>query len=98
MSYSPNKFAGDLERFLHGPSGTIDRAKISDWAYRVRLDNLNDIDADVDKWLLQLGAMSMGQEFEFSALELRDIVDRAKARDSGRIPRRMGGMHQKKDD
>ena len=78
MSYPRHRFADELDRFLHQPSGTIDRAKIADWANRVRLDNLSDIDPDIGKWLLQLGAMSMGLEFELSGPELRDMADRAK--------------------
>lgn len=79
MSYSRNRFAEELDGFLHDPAGTVDHAKIADWAYKTRLDNLSDMGPDVDKWLLQLGAMSMGTEFEFSERELRDMVDRAKA-------------------
>lgn len=78
MSYSRNRFAAELDGFLHEPSEVIDHKKIADWAYKARVDNLDDIDPEVDKWLLQLGAMSMGSEFELSCLELRDLVSRAK--------------------
>lgn len=78
MSYSRDRFAAELDGFLHEPLGAIDYKKIADWAYKVRVDNLGKIDPDVDKWLLQLGAMSMGSEFELSDLELRDMISRAK--------------------
>jgi hypothetical protein len=79
MSYSRNRFADELDGFLHESSGMVDCTKIADWAYKVRLDNLGAMDPDIDKWLLQLGAMSMGEEFKFSGLELQVMVDRARA-------------------
>jgi hypothetical protein len=72
MSYTKEIFARDLDVFLS--SGDIDHKKIAAWAYEARLRNLEAIDSDVSGWLMQLGAMDMGKEFEFSIEEMASMI------------------------
>jgi hypothetical protein len=69
-------FASDLERYLNG--GPVDCGRIARWAYAIRLTHLKAIDADVSDWLLRLGAMDMGSEYEWSEDELRALVAKAR--------------------
>lgn len=72
MSYTKPMFSADLRSFLE--QGVVDHAKIADWAYATHLAHVRDVDADVDRWLIELGAMSMGEEFELTLDELRNMV------------------------
>ncbi|BFG79437.1 hypothetical protein PTKU46_74700 [Paraburkholderia terrae] len=75
--YSKEMFAAELDMFLAGK--VIECQAIAKWAYNVRLENLSSIDSEVSRWLLQLGAMDMGEEFEWSREELAALVSTARA-------------------
>ncbi|MGN6480969.1 hypothetical protein [Luteibacter sp.] len=75
MNNSRIQFADELEALLgvNGrPSEHID--EIATWAYRWRLTHQDEVDDEVDAWLLDLGFMSMGQEFELGDVELRQMI------------------------
>lgn len=76
MIYTKKMFGQELEDLLSG--SVLDHAKIATWAYAIKLANVRNIDPDVDRWLEELGAMDMGEEFELSLNELRDLVATAK--------------------
>lgn len=73
MSYSSQMFSAELEEFL-ATRESIDYVKIARWAYATRLRNLASIDHKVSNWLLQLGAMDMGTEFELTREELQELI------------------------
>ncbi|VVD76042.1 hypothetical protein PPN31114_00876 [Pandoraea pneumonica] len=77
MSYTKMMFGQELEVFLS--EEVLDYPKIANWAYATKLNNVRDIDADVDRWLEELGAMDMGREFEFSLDELMNLMATAKS-------------------
>ncbi|MCD4500961.1 Uncharacterized protein ChrSV_2584 [Chromobacterium vaccinii] len=77
MIYTKRIFGQELEAFLSGE--VLDHAKISTWAYATKLNNVRNIDPDVDRWLEELGAMDMGEEFELSLEELMNLVVSAKS-------------------
>lgn len=77
MRYTREMFAADLERLLN--EGSTDFKQIAKWAYATRLTHLGEIDAEVSDWLLRLGAMDMGSEYEWNKEELRDLVAKARA-------------------
>ena len=77
MSYSRDDFSKDLDKIISDSLGCINCKKIGDWACKTRMHNISDIDTDVDDWLIELGAMSMGSEFELSESELREYIFRA---------------------
>jgi hypothetical protein len=72
MSYTREIFARELDVFLS--TEHIDHKKIAAWAYETRLRNLEAIDSGVSEWLMQLGAMDMGKEFEFSIEEIASMI------------------------
>lgn len=74
MRYTKETFARELEELLPNSNSDIEHQKIAEWAYETRTQNLQDIDGDVSKWLIALGAMTMGPEFEFSRDELKAMV------------------------
>lgn len=76
MNYTKEIFARDLEGQLL--NSEIDHKKIAAWAYETRLRNLGAIDPSVSEWLLQLGAMDMGKEFEFSTDEIVSMIAAAR--------------------
>ena len=73
MIYSSHEFSLELENILTSRE-SIDTQQIAAWAYETRLKNVSSIDPQVSDWLLQLGAMDMGAEFEFTREELENIV------------------------
>lgn len=73
MAYSMQKLSGELAVLLANMPGAIDHAKVADWAYAAYSQN-DDLEPDAGKLLLALGAMTMGREFEFSDVELREIA------------------------
>jgi hypothetical protein len=75
--YSKERFAAELDVLLAGKA--IEYKAIAKWAYNVRLENISSIDPEVSRWLLQLGAMDMGEEFEWSREELAALVSTARA-------------------
>lgn len=78
MKYSPAKFADELEVLLENRVGISSCKDVADWAYKTRLNNISDMDPRVKEWLLQLGAMSMGPEFQLSEGELRKFIEKAR--------------------
>ena len=72
MTYTREMFASELEGLLS--TSTIEHAKIAAWAFETRLRHLPAIDVPISEWLLQLGAMDMGPEFEFSKEELQSMI------------------------
>lgn len=78
MSYSSQMFSAELEELL-AARDSIDYAQIARWAYATRLRNLESIDHNVSNWLLQLGAMDMGTEFEFTREELQELIRAARS-------------------
>lgn len=78
MTYSKRDFASDLDRLV--APAVVDYSRLATWAYETRLQNLRDIDADVSKWLMELGAMDMGAEFQLSPKDLAGLVERARQR------------------
>ena len=77
MTYSYLEFSRDLERIITQDNG-VDYDHISDWAYKIRLDNIDDINPEVEDWLSHLELMSMDPQFEYSESELRDHIIIAK--------------------
>jgi hypothetical protein len=75
--YSRDEFAAELERILIR-GRNLDCVGIASWAYETRLKHLGAIDTSVSNWLLQLGAMDMGTEFELTMDDLRKIVAEAR--------------------
>ena len=78
MSYSSQMFSAELEELL-AARDPIDYVQIARWAYATRLRNLESIDRNVSNWLLQLGAMDMGTEFEFTREELQELIRAARS-------------------
>lgn len=79
MTYSKKEFANDLEAIISKSLGPIDCDKIGNWACDARFYNICDIDPDVEEWLVELGAMSMGPEFALDESELREYISKANA-------------------
>jgi hypothetical protein len=77
MNYTREIFARELDGFLSNDA-VIDHKKIATWAYETRLRNLGEIDPKVSEWLMQLGAMDMGNEFEFSGDEIVSMIAAAR--------------------
>jgi len=77
MSYSRQNFSQELDHILKR-NEEIDCTQIANWAFKTRVENLPSIDPDVSNWMLQLGAMDMGPEFEFTKEELHEIVNQAR--------------------
>jgi hypothetical protein len=69
------QFADELEALIGLKDETgahVD--KIATWAYRWRLVNQDEIDDEVDAWLIGLGFMGMGEQFEIGDGELRQMI------------------------
>ncbi len=51
---------------------------IGSWAHKTYYDHISEIDSNsgIRKFLLELGTMEMGPEFEYSYEELDEIADR----------------------
>lgn len=76
MTYTKIMFSQEIEALTSG--GVLDHKKIATWAYTTKLDNVRDIDPCVDRWLDIIGVMDMGEEFELSLNDLRDLVEATK--------------------
>lgn len=74
MTYSIKNFSKDFEKIISDSCGKIDYEKIADWAFKTNQMNCRDIDPDVDRWLIELGTVSMGPEFEMSESQLREYI------------------------
>ena len=78
MNYSSQMFSVELEGLL-AAGDPIDYVQIASWAYVTRLKNLESIDHNVSDWLLQLGAMDFGPEFEFTREQLQELISVARS-------------------
>lgn len=73
--YSQKNLSTELEQLLDGFAGSVDHARIADWAYETYLRQVGDIDPNSKDLLIRLGTMSMGPEFELPEVELRAIAE-----------------------
>ncbi|SHM50122.1 hypothetical protein SAMN05428972_3825 [Rhodanobacter sp. OK091] len=73
MTYTKRELSVELAALLAAMPGAVDYVKVSSWAYSAYVSN-NDLEPEVSKLLVALGAMDLGPEFEFSELELRQIA------------------------
>lgn len=76
MKYTKETFAQELNDLLSNVG--IEHKRIAAWAYETHLRNLESIDPSVSEWLIQLGAMDMGKEFEFSRNEIASLIATAR--------------------
>lgn len=74
MTYSKRKLSAELAALLATMPGAVDYVKVAGWAYNAYVSN-DDLEPEVSKLLVTLGAMDLGPEFEFSELELRQIAE-----------------------
>ncbi len=67
------EIARQLEELV-SKRGAIDVNVVASWAYRARLQSLDDLNREVLDVLEELGSMDMGPEFEWSKAELETLV------------------------
>lgn len=67
----------ELEKLVSQDTG-VDYDQISNWAYKVRLDSLRELDRETLDVLEDLGSMNMGPEFEWSKEDLQELILRWK--------------------
>ncbi|MGN6480967.1 hypothetical protein [Luteibacter sp.] len=75
MSNMRIRFARELDALLglnNDDGKRIER--IANWAFSLRFANQREVDVELDTWLVHLGAMTMGEEFEFTDEEMRRMV------------------------
>lgn len=72
MSYTKKMFSRELESLI--ADREINHSRIAEWAYATKLKHVREIDPDVDRWLEELGAMDMGDEFRLGLAELQHLV------------------------
>jgi len=74
MTYSMRKLSAELAALLATMPGAVDYVKVAGWAYNAYVSN-EDLEPEVSKLLVALGAVDLGPEFEFSELELRRMAE-----------------------
>lgn len=75
MSNIRIRFARELDALLSSNDDDGKRIeRIANWAFSLRFANQRDVDDELDTWLVHLGAMTMGEEFEFTDEEMREMV------------------------
>lgn len=71
--YTKKQIAKELkQKVIHRETAS----KIGKWAHDMHLEKITDTNILFNQLLLDLGAMSLGPEFEYSYEELNDIADR----------------------
>lgn len=71
--YTQQQFGKELKEKIRERKSA---AEIGSWAHATYYEYLSQIDLDFGEFLLQLGTMEMGPEFERSYEELNQIADK----------------------
>ena len=72
MTYSYLEFSRDLEKIII-QDNSVNFDRISDWTYKIRLDNINDINPEIEHWFSRFELINMDLQFEYSNLNYEII-------------------------